>query len=193
MNWTGGSRSKYFSRRPSQKLEQQQRQYFEQCRMQRMKARSKMDTKEYLVNKYVMDPEKKRRILEQVSAEPMSRTEGGKSNQVEGNVVSLGLVLKKHKVSSNTTTSQMSTTTETAGLTTMPNIMANLSMKDTGRQLTMQESISCSDEPTNQNTTSTVPAERDITALMMSVEHCHTRVDCLESTVKELVQYLFTS
>lgn len=192
MNWTGGSKSKFFSRKPSQKLEQQQRQYFEQCRMQRMITSNKVDTKEYLINKYVMDPEKKRRILEQVPLESMSITESRKNGKVGEDVMSLELVLEKRKLSSNSTESQKSITTESVGLTTMPNLMTNRSMKGTSRRLTLRESIRCSDELANQDTTSNVVTESDTTALMMSVEHCHARIDCLESTVKELVQYLFT-
>lgn len=53
------------------------------------------------------------------------------------------------------------------------------------------EHHSSTDEQDQPIVGSTTEPSNDLDALMMSVEHCHARVDRLEGTLSELVRYLF--
>lgn len=203
MNWTGGSRNTFFQRRGVQKRNHQRKQYFQQQRLQRLTCKEEedgdVDLKERLVNRLVLDTDKRRQIMQY---KPVEAVLGACDDELPLLTVVFG---KMSPLSTATRTSTSPSDAHSpsrqsasiAAISSTPGATAGSAGK-TAMTFTSYPAMSSvvheSDTlPSSSAVRRSVAArEQHGEAAMVSVEHLYARVGVLETTVRELVQYLFS-
>lgn len=200
MNWTGGSRNTFLQRRGAQKRNRQRRHYFQQQRLQRLACRreeeSSVDLKEALVNRLVLDTDKRRQIMQCKSAEaaldacdnelpPLAMVSGGMASPAALPSTSSSDAHLSSKQSRLVVTSSR---TSNAAIASAGKTVVTFTSRSVMPDAVHESGTLASSLTTRPSATSMEHAE----AAMAAIEHLHARVDQLETTVRELVQYLFS-